>query len=44
MRLPAPVAGFLTEVGRFFEILGRVFAWTPRPPYDWRELLRQTNP
>jgi phospholipid/cholesterol/gamma-HCH transport system permease protein len=41
MRLPAPVAGFLTEVGRFFEILGRVFAWTPRPPYDWRELLRQ---
>jgi len=22
-------------------MLGRVFAWTPRRPYDWRELLRQ---
>ena len=31
----------LLEVGRFFEILGRVLAWTPRPPYDLRELLRQ---
>jgi phospholipid/cholesterol/gamma-HCH transport system permease protein len=31
----------LLEVGRFFEILGRVLAWTPRPPYDVRELVRQ---
>jgi len=33
-------ASFL-EVGRFFEILGRVLVWTPRPPYDPRELVRQ---
>jgi phospholipid/cholesterol/gamma-HCH transport system permease protein len=32
---------FSVEVGRFFQILGRVLAWTPRPPYDPRELLRQ---
>jgi len=29
------------EVGRFFVILWRVFAWTPRPPYDLRELVSQ---
>jgi phospholipid/cholesterol/gamma-HCH transport system permease protein len=41
MKLPAPVETFLAEVGRFFEILWRVVLWTPRPPYDLRELLRQ---
>jgi len=40
-RLPAPVEGFFTEVGRFFFILWRTLAWTPRPPYDWRALLHQ---
>jgi phospholipid/cholesterol/gamma-HCH transport system permease protein len=40
-RLPQPVHAFLTEVGRFFEILGRVLLWTPRPPYDLRQLVRQ---
>ncbi|HXO22579.1 MAG TPA: ABC transporter permease [Thermoanaerobaculia bacterium] len=40
-RLPRPLARFLENMGRFFLMLGRVFAWTPRPPYDWRELLRQ---
>jgi phospholipid/cholesterol/gamma-HCH transport system permease protein len=39
--LPAFVERFLLQMGRFFHMLGRVFAWTPRPPYDWRELLRQ---
>jgi phospholipid/cholesterol/gamma-HCH transport system permease protein len=39
--LPGPVAGFFEEMGRFMQMVGRVFAWTPRPPYDWRELLRQ---
>jgi phospholipid/cholesterol/gamma-HCH transport system permease protein len=39
--LPGPVERFLLQVGRFFHMLGRVFAWTPRPPYDWRELARQ---
>jgi phospholipid/cholesterol/gamma-HCH transport system permease protein len=29
------------EIGRFFVLLGRVFAWTPRPPYDWRQFFRQ---
>lgn len=29
------------EVGRFFVILWRVLAWTPRPPWDLRQLLAQ---
>jgi phospholipid/cholesterol/gamma-HCH transport system permease protein len=37
-RLPA---AFFEELGRFFVILWRVLAWTPRPPYDLKELLRQ---
>jgi phospholipid/cholesterol/gamma-HCH transport system permease protein len=41
MKMPGPVASYLEQIGRFFQMLGRVFAWTPRPPYDWRELLRQ---
>ncbi len=41
MQLPRPVHAFLTEVGRFFEILARVLVWTPRPPYDGRQLVRQ---
>ncbi len=41
MILPRPVEGFFEEMGRFFQLAGRIFAWTPRPPYDWRELLRQ---
>jgi phospholipid/cholesterol/gamma-HCH transport system permease protein len=36
-----PFEGFFLEMGRFFEILGRTLAWTPRPPYDLRELARQ---
>ena len=39
--LPAIVERFLLQMGRFVHMLGRLFAWTPRPPYDWRELLRQ---
>lgn len=39
--LPAPVEAFLTEVGRSFTMLGRVLAWTPRRPWDLRELVRQ---
>jgi phospholipid/cholesterol/gamma-HCH transport system permease protein len=39
--LPAFVERFLLQMGRFVHMLGRLFAWTPRPPYDWRELLRQ---
>ena len=39
--LPRPVNDFFEQMGRFVQMLGRVFAWTPRPPYDWRELLRQ---
>lgn len=41
MKLPRPVAGFFEEMGRLFQMIGRVFAWTPRPPYDLRELTRQ---
>jgi phospholipid/cholesterol/gamma-HCH transport system permease protein len=40
-RLSAKRDEFFLEVGRFFEILGRTLAWTPRPPYDVRELVRQ---
>src|SRR5258708_8110517 len=39
--LPAAVERFFLQMGRFVQMLGRVFAWTLRPPYDWRELLRQ---
>jgi len=41
MTLPRPVEGFFEEMGRFFQLVGRIFAWTPRPPYDFRELFRQ---
>jgi len=36
-----PFEGFFLEIGRFVRILGRVLAWTPRRPWDVRELLRQ---
>ena len=39
--LPGPLAGFFLELGRFTQMVGRLFAWTPRPPYDVRELFRQ---
>jgi phospholipid/cholesterol/gamma-HCH transport system permease protein len=39
--MPAASERFFTEMGRFFDLARRVFAWTPRPPYDWRELFRQ---
>jgi len=39
--LPAVVERPVAEVGRFFEVLWRVLLWTPRPPYDWRQLARQ---
>jgi phospholipid/cholesterol/gamma-HCH transport system permease protein len=41
LTMPGPIESFFTQVGRFFQMVGRIFAWTPRPPYDWRELLRQ---
>jgi phospholipid/cholesterol/gamma-HCH transport system permease protein len=41
VKLPRPLDTFFTDMGRFVLLAGRVFAWTPRPPYDWRELLRQ---
>jgi phospholipid/cholesterol/gamma-HCH transport system permease protein len=39
--MPGVVERFFEEMGRFMQMVGRVFAWTPRPPYDWRELFRQ---
>lgn len=39
--MPSAFERFFTEMGRFFQLVGRVFAWTPRPPYDVRELFRQ---
>ncbi len=32
---------FFTEMGRFAMMLWRVLMWTPRPPYDWRQLFQQ---
>ena len=40
-KLPRPLEYFFQELGRFFLILWRTVYWTPRPPYDWRELARQ---
>jgi phospholipid/cholesterol/gamma-HCH transport system permease protein len=36
-----PFEGFFREVGRFGQVFWRVLAWTPRRPYDFRELFRQ---
>lgn len=41
MTLPPVLERPLAELGRFFLVLWRVVFWTPRPPYDWRQLLRQ---
>jgi phospholipid/cholesterol/gamma-HCH transport system permease protein len=41
LKLPSALQRFFEEMGRFMQMVGRVFAWTPRPPYDWQELLRQ---
>lgn len=41
MTLPAVLERQLAELGRFFLVLWRVLFWTVRPPYDWRQLLRQ---
>ncbi|HEX4960326.1 MAG TPA: ABC transporter permease [Thermoanaerobaculia bacterium] len=41
MTLPRPIEGFFVEIGRFFQLAGRIFAWTPRPPYDFKQLFRQ---
>jgi phospholipid/cholesterol/gamma-HCH transport system permease protein len=41
MKLPASVESFFLGLGRFVQLVGRIFAWTPRPPYDFRELMRQ---
>jgi phospholipid/cholesterol/gamma-HCH transport system permease protein len=35
------VRSSIEEVGRFFVLLGRVLAWTPRRPFDGDQLLRQ---
>jgi phospholipid/cholesterol/gamma-HCH transport system permease protein len=39
--MPSAFEGFFTEMGRFVQLVGRIFAWTPRRPYDVRELFRQ---
>ena len=41
MTVPAALERPLAELGHFFLVLWRVVVWTPRPPYDWRQLLRQ---
>ena len=39
--LPRPLARFFEEIGRFFQMVWKVLAWSPRPPYDLRELRKQ---
>lgn len=41
MKLPQRLTGFFDGVGRTAIIAWRVLLWTPRPPYDWRQLLLQ---
>jgi phospholipid/cholesterol/gamma-HCH transport system permease protein len=41
MKLPQSIEGFFLQMGRFVQLVGRIFAWTPRRPYDIRELMRQ---
>jgi|CXWL01.1.fsa_nt_gi phospholipid/cholesterol/gamma-HCH transport system permease protein len=40
-RVTGPVDTFLQELGRIAITFWRVLVWTPRPPYDVRQLLRQ---
>ncbi|MDH3403476.1 MAG: ABC transporter permease [Acidobacteriota bacterium] len=35
------IEAFFEEIGRFFEMLWGVLVWTPRRPWDWRQLLYQ---
>jgi phospholipid/cholesterol/gamma-HCH transport system permease protein len=39
--MPRALVGFFEEVGRFFDLFGRMLVWTVRPPWDFRELSRQ---
>jgi phospholipid/cholesterol/gamma-HCH transport system permease protein len=41
LKVPGLIERFLEQMGRYVQMVGRIFAWTFRPPYDWRELLRQ---
>ncbi len=41
MKLPGALEAFFLDMGRFVQLVGRVFAWTLRPPYDVGELARQ---
>jgi len=36
-----PFEGFFREVGRFGQVFWQALAWTPRRPFDGRELFRQ---
>lgn len=38
---PRLLDGFFEQLGRFFLVLGKVIAWTPRRPWDVRQLLVQ---
>ncbi len=35
------IESFFEEIGRFFEMLWGVLVWTPRRPWDWRQLMAQ---
>jgi phospholipid/cholesterol/gamma-HCH transport system permease protein len=39
--MPALIESFFREFGRFAHVLWRTLRWTPRRPWDVRELLRQ---
>jgi phospholipid/cholesterol/gamma-HCH transport system permease protein len=41
LKTPGLIERFLEQMGRYVQMVGRIFAWTFRPPYDWRELFRQ---
>jgi hypothetical protein len=30
--MPGAFERFFLEMGRFFQLVGRIFVWTPRPP------------
>lgn len=39
--MPALIENFFRDVGRFAHVLWRTLRWTPRRPWDFRELMRQ---
>ncbi len=41
IKMPGALERYFADMGRFVQMVGRIFAWTPRRPFDVKELFRQ---